>query len=374
MSDNQEDEEKSGVETDHGNVRSLHGSVEKFHKRRLHISGPSYPPELKDLTFEILRAYKEKLRLTLGRKNLGWQAIRDVVVSAVCDHDGNDDSAVLTRFDFEDWDRRAVAPKNSKFKFIDKFVKLMELSGEFDEIRHEINRVRHRHRRLYFERAFRSSYAFREWNRDKYTKIRSEIADTYWLSREVTANYYKQFLFYIGHLEEYAFDAMAVYFPYALDLDAPDWSLQNAFAAGGIMTIDTLKGVRPETGSRKSSPYGFGDSFTVLLFRDENRGGEDAAFTSAELVLDSKKFFRIRWPRTIVAPSLRDYTIHAGLYDGDVWRYLSGQERPPEPQGPTHRHPLADLQHSSIYIGDLDQIKDTKYLRKIRSIFDKFEI
>lgn len=372
MSKDDRIENKTAVETAHKNVESIHGNVEIFRSKRAPAIAPSYPPELKEFTFQILVAYKEKLGASLGKKTLGWQAVHRIVVEKVSERRGDRVAEILTRHTFEDWDRRRTVPPDHKFRFIDEFIKIMEVAGEFEEIRREINRLKHRHRRTYFDRIISSPCNFSERYPEKYREIVSELEDTFWISKEISINYYKQFLFHIGGIDGSTFDVAAVYFPYALDTNRKISDFHEVFVSAGMMRIDTLKGNRPDASEQVHAPYIFGDSFSVILFRDENREGEDGALTNAELQLLRDKIIVIRWGFPIVAPSIKDYYRHSGVL---------GEK------GVTPSSPMVDFDNpevllnpwsdppkdDNLYVGSLRMIQDRDKIEEIRKIFDKFE-
>ena len=359
----------SPVETSHTNVESFPKTVKISHSRSVAVARPTYPLDLKQLTLEILREYKKQLAHDLGKKNIGWTIIRNIIMKNKDEvhPDGFDER--LKRDDLESWDRGRSTPGDDKFIFVDNFVKTMEKSGKFRKIRLNINRIKHQYRRSYLNRLFSSPYSFSENHPDDYNRIVSLMTDSFWISSVTSANYYKQFLLYIGHLEGSTFDTMALYFPRELDLSQPNLNLQGTFAAGGVVIIESLKGGLPAR--TVTTPFRFGSSFTIFLFREENRGGEDAAFTTAELDFYKDHHISIRWGRTINAPTALDYMYHTGLPDSS---HLGSQlNRPPLKELDHLKHPESGNGDGGIYIGGLNAVDSEKY-DDLRNIFGKFEI
>ena len=368
MTKDRKNSDGSPVEPDHSNVEPFPKTVEGLHSRDKKVAVPIYSEDQKQLALEILIEYKNQLAQELGKENVGWTIVRNIIMR-------DEDKAHPEGFDgrlkrdiFESWERGYSTPRADKYFFIDNFIKKMECSGKFKEIRLKINRIKHQHRRSYLNRLLSSPYPFRENHPEDYNRIVSVLTDSFWVSNVITTNYYKQFLLYVGHLEECTFDTMAIYFPRELDLSQPVLDLQGTFAAGGVIIIESLKGGLPAR--TVTTPFRFGSSFTIFLFREENRGGEDAAFTTAELDLYKDHYINVRWGRTIFAPTALDYAFHTGLPDSS---HLGSQlNRPPIKESSRFDHPEAPTS-GGIYLGVLNAV-DAETGEKLRSVFDKFEI
>lgn len=357
------------VGDDHGNVEALH-----VRQRRPKAPPPSYPGELKAFSLEILNAYRKTLGKMTARKTVGWTVVRNLIMEAEdADHPTGFDPR-LTRDDLEAWSRGISTPSDAKFYFIDRFIKRKEIAGEFDDIRRELSEIRQAYRRTLFDRILSSPYDFSGRHTKTYSSLVKQLSGSFWISDESPFLRMKKYVFYIGEIENNTFNVRAMYFPYALDIEGEILDLHSVFVVGGVLSIDSLKGNRPEEDNKHHTIYAFGESLSVLMFRNENRGGEDASLITGELTLnssDSDQIF-VRWSRSIVAPTLIDYARQVGVpvqtipdKDNPAYEFGDGIK--------SLEHPIAAAKGSGMYLGHLYRIKNKEKISEIRQLFEKFE-
>lgn len=115
-----------------------------------------YPDAYKRHYMDLLGRYKEMLSDRSG-KPVGWQAIRDLVMAPederlareVMDRDkvdvavGRPRSGLVTLEDFKGWyhPQKSHLPSDIKFQYIERYIRLLRVTGEMDEIERTLDAV-----------------------------------------------------------------------------------------------------------------------------------------------------------------------------------------------------------------------------------------
>lgn len=124
-----------------GNTIDFRAFVENHPKSDLEKAdvetGRSYSPEWKSTCLRVLEIFREQQRSKLNRKKFGWQATRDAIMEDFDAKSGrklagrNQD---LTNNHMKDWARHYTI-RDSAFRYIDRFVRKMELGPAYDGVR-----------------------------------------------------------------------------------------------------------------------------------------------------------------------------------------------------------------------------------------------
>ena len=361
---------------------------------------PHFPTPWKDLCLQILTTYKEEKRLALGYKRLGWERIRDIIMSdfdVFSDGQLTERDSRLKRQDLEAWERGTV-PSDQKFIFIDRFIRQLELNDELRSVYDEIKR----HKDKYAMDVLADLYQSHRYNEGSMATFRdiagfdqafSDLTGRYMYSEEVVGSWFKGIVIRVEFHHKSVWKIAVAYCPSApLSLDEEDYP--NTVFYEGFLIPYALERKGAQSEWEKENPKiprtemkGFEFRGLAKLIRPEFKGNYIRGYAEGEMHMNlyspnniTESSIRLDHPVPIMLPANesafgyeKDDDPYRTSHNGIDPRWLGEKIlRENEILDPEERTPLNKLADWSIKMKSIQnpQSKNKQIVLKFDNLFN----